>query len=311
MNITVSDGIWPVMITPFTPSGAVDYSGLEALTNWYIEKGCDGLFAVCTSSEMTFLDEAERLAIARFVKDCSAGRLPVVATGFLSDYSENGAEKVKNMYATGVDAVVLLTNAFRDGGSDAVFMQNLEHFLKSVPEEIPLGLYECPFPYKRVLSPDAFRFCAQTGRFYFIKDTCCDPEQIRAKLAAAAGTALKLFNANSATLLDSLKNGCAGYCGIMANYHPQLYKWLFHHWETKPEKAELLQTILTISSFIEYPNYPMTAKSYLRQFENLPITDLCRKNNLQPAISSTNQLEIRQLRLLTQSLEAWLTDIGA
>ena len=39
------DGIIPVMLTPFTEEGAIDYQGLERLTEWYIGHGSDVLFA--------------------------------------------------------------------------------------------------------------------------------------------------------------------------------------------------------------------------------------------------------------------------
>ena len=49
------EGIIPVMLTPFTEAGQVDYAGLERLIEWYLANGSDALFAVCQSSEMLFL----------------------------------------------------------------------------------------------------------------------------------------------------------------------------------------------------------------------------------------------------------------
>ena len=54
-------GVWPVMLTPFTDHNEVDYPALERLTEWYIENGVSGLFAVCQSSEMFFLSLEERV----------------------------------------------------------------------------------------------------------------------------------------------------------------------------------------------------------------------------------------------------------
>ena len=68
------------------------------------------------------------------------------------------------------DAVVVVT-AFMDPhntGSDEVWQKNTELLLKLTPG-IPLGLYECPVPYKRLLSPKLLAWCAQTGRFLFHK----------------------------------------------------------------------------------------------------------------------------------------------
>ena len=62
------EGIIPVMITPFTANGGIDYPGLGRLVEWYIDNGSDALFAVCQSSEMQFLSLDERVELAAFVK---------------------------------------------------------------------------------------------------------------------------------------------------------------------------------------------------------------------------------------------------
>jgi hypothetical protein len=72
------EGIIPVMLTPFTDQGDIDYPGLERLAEWYLEKGADALFAICQSSEMQFLTLAERAAIGHFVVKQVAGRVPEV-----------------------------------------------------------------------------------------------------------------------------------------------------------------------------------------------------------------------------------------
>jgi Dihydrodipicolinate synthetase family len=46
------EGIIPVMLTPFTDQGEINYPGLERLIEWYLEKGADALFAIAQSSEM-------------------------------------------------------------------------------------------------------------------------------------------------------------------------------------------------------------------------------------------------------------------
>ncbi len=69
------------MITPWKEDNTPDFKALEALTNWYVEKGCDGIFAVCQSSEMHYLSAQEKLDIARCVSEAAAGRLQIVASG--------------------------------------------------------------------------------------------------------------------------------------------------------------------------------------------------------------------------------------
>ena len=104
------NGEYPVMLTPFTENNEVDYDALERLVEWYIRNGVAGLFADCQSSEMFFLTLEERVKIARAVKKFAAGRVPVVASGHISDGLEDQVEELTAIAETGADAVILLTN---------------------------------------------------------------------------------------------------------------------------------------------------------------------------------------------------------
>lgn len=267
--------LWPVMLTPFTTDGKVDYEALKKLTQWYIENGVDGLFAVCQSSEMFYLDDEESIQIAKTVLAAAAGRVPVIASGHIADDFSRQAEEINRMGETGVAAVILITNRLAVAEeSDVVWMDNCEKLLQKIRPDIALGLYECPYPYKRLMSVDNLRNCAKTGRFHFLKDTCCDIRMIDQRLAAVSGTPLALYNANTTTLLASLRDGAAGFSGVMANFHPQLYRYLLDHYTQ--EDAKGLQDCMTMFSLIERQLYPVNAKYYLQTFEHLPITTYCR-----------------------------------
>lgn len=263
MNKKFPDGVYPVMLTPFTEENKVDYDSLGRLVEWYIASGAAGLFADCQSSEMFFLSLEERVEIARFVKEKAAGRVPVVASGHISDTIEAQAEELNRIAETGVDAVILLTNRLAaEEKSDEVWLENLEKLLEKLPSDMALGFYECPYPYKRIISPELLKWCADSGRFYFIKDTSCDKEIIRKKLEAVKGSSLKLFNANSSTLLETLQMGASGFSGVMANFHLDLYAWLCGNYETNPEKSREIADFLTTASLIERQVYPVNAKYF-------------------------------------------------
>ena len=63
MNSNESSGLWPVMLTPFTDEGNIDYASLERLIDWYERNGATGLFAVCQSSETFYLSLRERVEL--------------------------------------------------------------------------------------------------------------------------------------------------------------------------------------------------------------------------------------------------------
>jgi 4-hydroxy-tetrahydrodipicolinate synthase len=303
MKTQISPGVWPTMITPFTTSGEVDYQGLEQAIEWYIRNGVDGLFAVCQSSEMFFLSLEERVKLASFTKEKAARRVPVIASGHISESMEDQITELKALAATGIDALVLITNRLAaEHESDEVWKSNLERLLDELPQDIALGFYECPMPYKRIISPEMLKWCANTGRFLFLKDTSCDIENIKAKLEAVQGTGLRIYNANTATLLETMKLGVTGYSGVMANFHPDLYVWLFKNWQEAPEEAEQLINILSMTSLIERQLYPVNAKYYLMMEGALDNYASRSKNHND--FTATNRLEIEQLHKLSKRLSS-------
>jgi len=293
-------GVWPVMLTPFTEDGRIDYNALEHLVNWYIDKGCDGLFAVCQSSEMYYLTLEERLQLAEAVVKITGGRVPVIASGNICDTPEERIEEANKMAKTGVDAIVLISNSFaKEEESDKVWMANCLDFLEHIDSEIPLGFYECPYPYKRLLSLENLKTCAETGRFYFLKDTCCDADLIQQRLDVLKGTNLKLYNANTSTLLETLRAGAVGFSGVMANFHPELYVALCKKY--KEEKISYLQDFLTLASLIERQYYPVNAKYHLQQIEGIPMTTFSRRMD-DKGMTETFRKEVKMMDELAKEI---------
>lgn len=295
-------GVYPVMLTPFTENNQVDYEALGRLTDWYIENGAAGLFADCQSSEMFFLSLEESVQIAQFVKKRAKGRVPVLASGHTADRLEEQAKELNAVARAGVDAVILLSNRMAaEGESDEVWLENLQELLGMLPQNLPLGFYECPYPYKRIISPKLLKWCADSGRFYFIKDTSCDLNIIKQKLEQIQGTCLQLFNANTSTLLETLQMGCSGFSGVMANFHPKLYSWLCANYEEKPEKAREVADFLTVASLIERQVYPVNAKYYQKIIGNF--TSIQTRTKAHSLLNETARSEVDQFARLTETFE--------
>ncbi len=304
-------GVWPVMLTPFTEENTIDYEALSALIEWYIGQGAEGLFAVTQSSEMFFLTRKERIELTAFVKRQAAGRVPVIASGHISDSLEDQAEEIRQIAGAGADAVILVTNRLaRQDEPDSLWLWRLSELLDRIPEDIRLGLYECPYPYKRQMSEEMTEWCARSGRFYFLKDTCCDLTQIRRKLSICRGTNLKLYNANTATLLPSLRAGAAGYSGVMANMQCTLYAWLCRHAsdEGRRQQADKLSEELTMCALIERQWYPANAKYYLT-LEGLPLRVKCRGQEA-GGLTETYKNEMHMLRHITARLQEEVAGAG-
>ena len=238
---------------------------MTGLTDWYIEAGVAGLFAVGQSSEMFAMDDEERLKLARRVVQRTNGRVPVLASGTFVRSVEKQAHFIKKMVDTGVQAVTVLASEMAEPSeNDSVWKGRVEQLLDRI-DSIPLALYECPEPYHRLISPELVSWAAQTGRFYLLKETSRSFEQVQAKIKAAQGTQLGIYNADATSLLASLRSGGRGYCGIAANFYPEAVVWLCEHFET--EEADAVQALLGIADPTIHHKYPVCAKYYHQQFE--------------------------------------------
>lgn len=303
-------GAFPTMITPYNEDGSVDYKTVERYVHWYHDNGCAGIFAVCQSSEIRYLSQEEIVKINRLVYETAQDiykngghKMTIVSSGHTADSIEQQAKDFCELAESGTDALIWITNRLDiNNEGDDVWIANAEKLLKLLPTDIKLGLYECPAPYKRLLTPRILKWCIETGRFYFIKDTCCDAEMIKERLELIKGSSISLLNANCQTLLQSLKDGGHGYCGIMSNFHPKLYNWLCENFEKEPEKAGLLQAFLGIAGFTEAGlPYPLTAKYHMSLVGN-PTANVARNRKSEELTEYAKDCT-RQMKLMSDYFE--------
>jgi 4-hydroxy-tetrahydrodipicolinate synthase len=292
------------MVTPFTDENTIDYDGMKAQTDWFVQQGVAGLFTVSMSSEMYYLSDEERLGLATAVVKAAAGRIGVVASGTFGGPLESQAEFVKRTYDTGVDAVVVIASQLADEeAGDSDWLRAAE-MLMVLAEGVPLGIYECPRPYHRLLSPKQIGSLAATGRYLFHKDTCTDIEAIRAKVAATRDTPFGFFNAQTATLLDSLKAGAEGYSGTAANFFPCLHAWLCAHHRDEPETAAALQRFLSTVEPAVRTKYPNSAKLF-ESLYGVPIRTHSRMRD-----EAFRDDDHRIFGALKEAVEAWRGRLG-
>jgi dihydrodipicolinate synthase/N-acetylneuraminate lyase len=73
-------GIFPVVPTIFSESGALDLGGQRRCIDFMIDSGADGLCILANFSEQFSLSDAERDVLTRLALEHVAGRVPVIVT---------------------------------------------------------------------------------------------------------------------------------------------------------------------------------------------------------------------------------------
>lgn len=300
----VASGLWAVMITPFDENLNIDYPALNRMIQWYEEAGVTGFFANCASSEMYQLSPEERLALTQYVVEHT--KKPVVSTGTFSRSVEENISFIKQIHETGVDGVVLITSMMVEKEAPDSELWNHISTIVNQTDNIPLGLYECPGPYKRLLSPEMMQKIANTDRFIYHKDTSCSTEAVAAKIDAMKGSPLGMFNAHTPDALFTLQHGGAGLSPIGANFYPEVYAFLVKN-ANKTRKADAVKKandFLMKGEKVIGRKYPISAK-YFMQLRGLPIELYAKKKR-----GALTEEEKQNLQGLWQELQTLSQEIN-
>lgn len=255
------------MLTPFKENGAVDFYGLEALTDLYLSSGAAGLFANCLSSEMFELTEEERMQTIELVVKKANGAVPVVATGTFEGSEAEQARFIKRVYGAGCEAVIFISSILAGASEpDAVLKERIYRLFDLTPG-IPTGVYECPVPYKRLLSPALLKELVETGRVVYHKDTSLDLQQVALKVKAGEGHEFGLYDAYMVNAVESLRAGASGLSCIQGNYFPELIVWLCRNYDDPDlgREVDKVQQFLRDNMDVMHDVYPAAAKHFLQK----------------------------------------------
>lgn len=278
----------PVMITPYNLKAEIDLDVVTTLIEFYLAAGVKGFFANCLSSEMFSITEDERLSLTAHIVKQVRGRVPVVATGSFGLTIADKALFIRKIYDTGIDAAIMITGHFaKEEDTDDVLLRNFEQLFQATGD-IPLGMYECPAPYKRIISPDVFRQLLSANRLIYHKDTSITHENVRAKLDILKeinNNSMEFYDAHTPNAAFSLLSGAKGMSSISGNFYPEAMVWMVNN-ATNPDKQEdvkWLQEELTKVDPLIHIAYPMSAKYFLQK-RGLPIRTISRAvaNKLTP-----------------------------
>lgn len=263
-------GVFSLLLTPFEQAGAIDWQAYERYVTWQVAQKPAGLFAVCGTSEMAWLELDERLELARRAV-AIAGDIPVVATGNLSLDRSKHQDEIARMADTGVASVVLVPPPGL-GADQAVLEAYFASLIGNAPA--PMFIYEWPFNKPHLIDADVVGRLGDLG-LRGIKDTTCTVAGIAGKIEAAPTVAV--FQANTPYLLEAVEAGAKGMMAITTGAYGDLGIAAFAAAEAKPRATDSLRLhgeLTTLDAFLRMA-YPIGAK-YLLQQRGLDFGLTCR-----------------------------------
>jgi len=285
------------MLTPFAGEGRIDLQGLEKLIDWYISQGVHGLFSACLSSESLEMDDAGKLLLVKHVVEYVDGRVPVIAGVMGVVDRERRIDMAQEVVGFGAKAAVLtLCDIVPQAASDEAWIAEMEKHLQGL-YGVPLGLYECPLPHHRMLTPKLTDYVARRPGFLFLKETSGELDEMERKSRTGASSGLKVFSADALSIKEALHRGINGFSGLQTNLWPALHVKLFECWQTDPGLADRLQRFFVEYDWAVSRSYPASAKRYLKTAYGLDIKSLSFLNG-----ASVGQSDQEWIDDLTESV---------
>ena len=163
-------GIIPAMVTPVTEQDEINKPALRKLTDYLIDGGIHGVFAIGSQGEFWGFTAQEKRQVWEVVVEQAAGRVPVYA-GTAAATTREAIQLTQSAEECGVDAVSILTPYFISPNENELY----DHY-KAIAEatSLPIVLYSNPARTGVGISPKLISRLSEIENIVGIKDSSGD-----------------------------------------------------------------------------------------------------------------------------------------
>ncbi len=203
------------LVTPMHADGSLDWQALDALLDWHIESGTNGIVAVGTTGESATLAVDEHCEVIGRVIERVAGRIPVIA-GTGGNATAEAVELTREAQALGADACLLVTPYYNKPTQEGLY-QHYRHIAEAV--SIPQILYNVPGRTGVDMLPETVARLADIDNITGIKEATGDLDRARETIAICKGR-MAVYSGDDATATELMLMGGDGTISVTANVVP-------------------------------------------------------------------------------------------
>ena len=203
------------LVTPMHPDGSLDWKALDALLEWHIESGTDGIVAVGTTGESATLAVDEHCNVIARVVEKVAGRVPVIA-GTGGNATAEAVELTAAAQRLGADACLLVTPYYNKPTQEGLY-QHYRHIAEAVT--IPQILYNVPGRTGVDMLPETVARLVGQDNIVGIKEATGDLERAREVIEICRGK-MAVYSGDDATATELMLMGGDGTISVTANVAP-------------------------------------------------------------------------------------------
>lgn len=216
-------GIYPALVTPYTPDGSINHEALREIVEWNIEKGVNGFYVNGSTGECHLLTLEERKAALETVVDQVRGRAHVIAhIGCVS--TDQTIELGLHAKETGADAISAIPPFYYKFSADEI----VAHYHAIVDAvKMPMIVYNMPAMSGVELTPELLKRLASNPWIAGVKHTSMNLFQLERMRKVNEG--LVLFNGHDEVCLAGLAMGADGAIGSTYNFMAEKFLKIAHY----------------------------------------------------------------------------------
>lgn len=242
------EGAFPVLITPMHEDYSVNYEGMEANVQYYLDQKAAGIVIVGSTGEFASLDEAEKKKIVELVGPMVKDTDTQLLVGIADERTSKVIEYARHAEANHADGLLLINSFYQTPTEEEAF-----HQFKDVNDVVtkPLMMYNNPFTANINLEDETiYRIDRELDKVGYIKESSGDIRKVR---AVADNTDLVLFCGSDDLAFESFVQGAAGWVSVAANIAPNSAAKLYDLVKAgKYDEAKLLnKDLLPLCEFLE------------------------------------------------------------
>ena len=288
-------GTGVALVTPFR-DGQIDFDTLESLINFTIDKGIDFIVSLGTTGEAVNLSAEECREVLSFSSQVIAGRVPMVAGLFGSNYTQKLVKAVQYYDFDGIDAIMSSSPAYIKPSQEGIF----RHYIAvAEASPVPIIIYNVPGRTSSNVSAETtLRLAHASDKFIAVKEASGDLTQAM-KIIKERPNNFLVLSGDDALTLPMIACGGDGVISVVANAYPAEFSDMVRaalqgEWQMARQINELL---LDLHPWLYVEGNPSGIKA------SMEILGLCSKETripLTPVSNSTYQQlkqEIEKIKL--------------
>ena len=221
MDVKKFSGVYPAVITPFTPEGEVD---VEKLTNYinYLSDRVDGLFVGGSYGSGPIMSVEQRKTLAEVTIKTAAGRVPVIMHIGTTNLNDT-LELARHAESVGADAIAAVT---------PYYYRHTPNVIKAYYKEIidavniPVILYNNPKYSNFTVNGDLLAELADMG-LEGVKDSSADIALFYDFMAKVKQPGFLFLIGSQTHLLPAVVAGAHGCVSGLSNAFPAFIKEIY------------------------------------------------------------------------------------